>query len=533
MDAVTLEILKNAYLAIPEEMGVVLKRAAYSPNIKERMDASCAVFDARGRMVAQAEHIPVHLGSMPMAVEFCHDHFSKRAQEQLYDGDQIIINDPYKGGSHLPDITMIKPIFFRNKRAGYVVNKAHHSDVGGKTPGSMPGDSTEIFQEGLRVPPCKLLSKGKESREIFDIIISNTRTPEERLGDLRAQLAANNVGAERVIQLIRKYSLNTHNSFINSILKYSEKMARTAISRIPNGTYSAIDYMDDDGIGPSKIQLAVKVIVFDDNLSIDFNGTAKQSKGNINCPYSVSLSSVYYVVRCITDPSIPPNFGCYQPIAVHIPEGTILNPFEGAAVSAGNVETTQRIVDLLFLAFSKALPDKVPAQSQGTMNNILIGGQIEGDKFFSYYETVGGGEGALPFRNGQNGIQVHMTNTANTPIEALELSYPLRVESYKLITNSGGNGLFEGGMGINRSLRILSEGATLSIQSERRKISPKGLKGGTNGHSGRNYLVRAREQIQLPSKVTIQLKKNDLVVVETPGGGGWGRKAKSGRRKKL
>lgn len=526
MDAVTLEILKNAYLAIPEEMGAVLKRAAYSPNIKERMDASCALFDSKGRMVAQAEHIPVHLGSMPFAVEFIRSYYSQTVREKLNDGDQIVMNDPYKGGSHLPDITIIKPIFHNNKLVGYVVNKAHHADVGGKSPGSMPGDSTEIFQEGLRVPPCKLLNKGEEVREIFEIIKSNTRTPEERLGDLRAQLAANNIGAVRIIQLINKYGIKTHNSFIRNIYRYSEKMVRSAITRIPNGTYRAIDYLDDDGIVPKKVRLAVKVIIFNDRLNIDFSGTAKQSKGNINSPYSVSLSSVYYVIRCITDPTIPPNYGCYKPITVHIPKGTVLNPYEGAAVSAGNVETSQRIVDLLFSAFSRALPGKIPAQSQGTMNNVLIGGQASNGDFFAYYETIGGGEGALPFRDGQNGIQVHMTNTANTPIEALELSYPLRVESYHFIYNSGGKGRFDGGMGIERSLRILTDDATLSIQSDRRKISPKGLKGGTDGRKGRNYLVRNCKKIQLPSKITIALKKNDLVVIDTPGGGGWGRKAK-------
>jgi N-methylhydantoinase B len=522
MDPVTLEVLKNAYLAIPDEMGGVLKRTAYSPNIKERMDASCAIFDAEGRMIAQAEHIPVHLGSMPVAVEYIKTIYGNKGQDQLYDGDQLIMNDPFKGGSHLPDITIIKPVFFKNKFVGYAVNKAHHADVGGKSPGSMPGDSTDIYQEGFRVPPAKVLIKGREAREIVEIIRANTRTPEERIGDIRAQLAANNIGAQRMNGLIAKYGLKVHKEFIRSIIRYSEKRVQTAIRTIPNGVYRSVDYLDDDGIGAKKIKLAVKVTVGRERLKIDFNGSSEQSRGNINSPYSVSLSSVYYVLRCITDPTVPPNHGCYKPVEVVIPKGTVLNPKEGAAVSAGNVETSQRIVDLLLLAFSKALPDKIPAQSQGSMNNILIGGQIKAGDFFSYYETIAGGEGALPYRNGQNGIHTHMTTTPNTPIEALELGYPLRVESYKLIANSGGKGLFTGGMGVKRSIRILTGNSVLSLQSDRRKIAPKGLKGGENGKKGKNYIKRNQKKIGLPSKVTSALQKDDLVVIETPGGAGWG-----------
>jgi len=522
MDPITLEVMKNAYLAIPDEMGSVLKRTAYSPNIKERMDASCAIFDAEGKMIAQAEHIPVHLGSMPVAVEYIRMIYGKRGGERLFDGDQIIMNDPFKGGSHLPDITIIKPVFFKNKFVGYVVNKAHHSDIGGKSPGSMPGDSTEIFQEGFRIPPVKILDKGRESREIIEIIKANTRTPEERIGDIRAQLAANNKGAQRLKGLIAKYGMKVHNRFVRSILEYSEKRMRAAIRKIPNGEYSAVDHLDDDGVRPEKVKLKVKVKVGREKIKIDFTGTSKQSLGNVNSPYSVSLSSVYYVLRCITDPTIPPNHGCYKPLEIIIPKGTVLNPQEGAAVSAGNVETSQRIVDLLLLAFSKALPGSIPAQSQGTMNNVLIGGQGQDGDFFSYYETIAGGEGALPYRNGQSGIHTHMTNTLNTPIEALELGYPLRIESYKLIPNSGGKGLFNGGMGVKRSIRILSDNSTLSIQSDRRRIAPKGLNGGGDGKKGQNYIMRNNKKIKLPSKVTYSLQKNDLIVIETPGGAGWG-----------
>jgi N-methylhydantoinase B len=524
MDPVTLEVLKNAYLAIPDEMGVVLKRTAYSPNIKERMDASCAIFDVKGRMIAQAEHIPVHLGSMPVAVDFVRTIYCKQDQTQLYDGDQIIMNDPFKGGSHLPDITIIKPVFYRSEFVGYVVTKAHHADIGGKSPGSMPGDSTDIYQEGFRIPPAKILDRGNESREIIDIIRSNTRTPEERIGDIRAQLAANNIGASRLYEVIKKYGLKIHNEFIRSIIDYSHKRVQASIKKIPNGIYKAVDHLDDDGIEQGLIKLMVKITVKDQRIIIDFTGTSPQSRGNINSPYSVSLSSVYYVLRCITDPTIPPNQGCYIPLEIIIPKGTVLNPEEGAAVSAGNVETSQRIVDLLLLALSKALPDKVPAQSQGTMNNLLIGGHTENNEYFSYYETIAGGEGALPFRNGQNGIHTHMTNTQNTPVEALELSYPLRVESYQLIPGSGGKGKYSGGMGVKRSIRILSGDSTLSIQSDRRKIAPKGLKGGEDGQKGKNYVIRSNKRLNLPSKITMALKKDDQIVIETPGGAGWGRK---------
>jgi N-methylhydantoinase B len=505
--------MKNAFTFVPQEMGSVLRRTAYSPNIKERMDASCAVVDSQGRMIAQAEHIPVHLGSMPMAVLYTEKYF----KEELKEGDQIIVNDPYHGGSHLNDITLVKPIFDNHELMGYCVNKAHHADVGGPTPGSMPSQSRTLDEEGVVIKPVKLLNEGEENDEVFSLVKNNMRNPRERLGDLRAQIAANETGAIRFLYFLDKYENDDYKEFVDAILNYSETRVRKAIMIIPNGTYSSHDVMDDDGISDEPVKLNVEIEVKDEDVKIDFTGTDSQVEGNINSPYSVALSSVYYVLRCITDPEAPPNEGCIRPYEVHIPTGSLLNPKPPAAVSAGNVETSQRVVDVLFLALNAALAEKVPAQSQGTMNNLLIGSSE-----FTYYETIAGGEGALSFRDGQSGIHTHMTNTKNTPVEALETAYPLRVEGYELIPESGGEGKFSGGNGIRRAVRFLGEEGTLSIISDRRKFHPKGLFGGENGSLGRNYIVKDKKTVNLPSKATISLKKGDLIVVETPGGGGYG-----------
>lgn len=388
------------------------------------------------------------------------------------------------------------------------------------TPGSMPGNSTEIFQEGLIIPPCKLLTRGKENADVFEIIKANTRTPVERAGDIRAQIAANNLGAMRMTEHIKKYGVDTYMVFAASIIEYSEKRMRHAIIKIPDGTYAAEDFMDDEGIIDQPVKIAVTLKIAGSAIDISFEGTDRQRRGNINAPYAVTLSAVYYVLRCVTDPEIPPNHGCYLPLSINVPEGTVLNPNPPAAVASGNVETSQRIVDVLLLALHRAMPHKIPAQSQGTMNNVVIGGTVNGEGF-TYYETIAGGQGASPTKNGDDGIHTHMTNTANTPIEALELSYPLRVERYELIPDSGGNGKFKGGSGIRRAIKVLVADATLSIQSERRKYPPKGLLGGEDGRAGKNYLVRDNKRINLPSKVTMPLEKGDVMVIETPGGGGY------------
>jgi N-methylhydantoinase B len=519
-DPVTLEVIKNALISIPEEMGYALKRTAYSANIKERMDASCAIFGSDGSLIAQAEHIPVHLGSMPVAVNTILSNFTDRFR----DGDQFLMNDPHDGGTHIPDLTAVKPVFLGNKLFGFSACRAHHADMGGAVPGSMPGISTDIFQEGMRLPPCKILDGGIENDEIIRLILANTRTPIERLGDLRAQFAANITGASRLLEFISKFGENNYNKFVKELFAYSRRWMRLELGKIPRGIYHSTAKLDDDGVTDLPVPLRLAVTVNRDEISFDFNGTAPESPGNLNAPLAVTTAAVYYAVRCITDPSIPPNRGCYEPIKIDVPQGTILNPRQGAAVSAGNVETSQRVVELIFSALASALPDKLGGESQGTMNNMVIGGGGSTVGEFSYYETIGGGEGALPYRNGQDGIQVHMTNTANTPIESLESHFPLRVERYELIPRSGGNGRFHGGSGIRRAIRVLIEDTVLSIQSERRRFAPEGRSGGAPGRKGQNYIIRNDKKIQLPGKVITDLEKNDIVVIETPGGGGYGRK---------
>ncbi len=512
MNPAELEILRTMFAAIPEEMGVALRRTAYSPNIKERMDASCAVFGATGRMIAQAEHIPVHLGSMPATV----DAFLATFGGDLWEGDQLIANDPYRGGSHLPDITVAKPVFHGGRLIGFAVNRAHHADVGGRAPGSMPVGSRTLEEEGVVIVPSRWMARGVENAALRDRITKEMRIPRERLGDLRAQVAANELGARRLGQLHEKYGAPTCEEFAREILAYSERRVRAALASAPRGTFRGEDALDDDGVRPDPVRIRCTVRI-DDDVHVDFSGTDPQVEGNVNAPFAVTLSATYYVLRCLTDPEAPPNAGCYAPFRVTAPEGSLVHPRAPAAVAAGNVETSQRIVDTLFLALSTAFPDLVPAQSQGTMNNLLIGGDG-----FAYYETIAGGEGALPYRAGMAGVHTHMTNTRNTPIEAFELAYPMRVEEYRLIPDSGGAGRFRGGDGVRRAIRFLADRGILTIVSDRRTSPPKGLAGGQAGKPGRNLLVRDGERSGLPSKVTREVRKDDLVVIETPGGGGWG-----------
>lgn len=521
-DPVMLRLMLDTLASIPEEMGRVLKRTAYSPNIKERMDASCALFDGRGGLVAQAEHIPVHLGSMPLVV--------KSVLETGIDfspGDIVMVNDPATGGTHLPDITVIMPVFHRGKRVGFVVNRAHHSDIGGITPGSMPASSITIFQEGLIIPPVKVVKEGRENTTIVNIIASNTRTPQERIGDLRAQISACRLGERRVMEMIERYGRDRYDYYLQEVKDYSYRLTKQRLKDLPRGEYSAEERIELNRCVNGKLEEGVATIhltirVFDGKIIVDFNGTDPELKGNLNTPFAVTLSAVYYVFRCLTGADIPNNEGCYRDIMVTAPKGCLLNPHPGRAVCAGNVETSQRIVEALFTALYQALPNIVPASSQGTMNNLIIGG----DKF-SYYETLGGGEGAYPWRNGESGIHTHMTNTANTPIEALEMSYPLRVEEYSLIDGSGGAGRYRGGDGIRRRIRILTNGAYFSLLSNSRYISPQGRNGGEAGRTGRNLLIRGEKEIMLPSLVEAELKAGDVVVIETPGGGGWGKKIES------
>ncbi len=517
MNPVDLEILRTAFAFVPEEMGIALRRTAYSPNIKERMDASCALFDAEGRMVAQAEHIPVHLGSMPLSVQEVLRDFPGTLRE----GDQVILNDPYRGGTHLPDITLVRPVFHRGSLLGFAVNRAHHADVGGGAPGSMPATATRLEEEGVVLEPQKFLDRGRERREVIDLVRKGMRGPAERLGDLRAQVAANELGARRLAELADRHGVTRLRAFAQEVMDYSERRVRAAIRPLPRGTWSAEDVLEGAGEDEGRdLRVRAEVTIGGSGLAVDFAGTDRQVRGNLNAPFAVTLSAAYYVLRCLTDPAAPSNEGAYRALQVRAPEGSLVRARSPAAVAAGNVETSQRIVDVLFLALSEPLADRVPAQSQGTMNNVTVGA-VRG-KGFSYYETIAGGEGALPYRDGMDGVHTHMTNTKNTPVEALELAYPLRVEEYRLLRATGGRGGHRGGDGVRRSLRILAPSAVVSVVSDRRRHGPRGLAGGGDGRPGRNRLVRGSRPRDLGGKAILEVRRGDLLVVETPGGGGWG-----------
>lgn len=490
-------------------MGANLRRSAFSPNIKERLDESCALFDAAGRLIAQAEHIPVHLGAMPSAVEAAATDFP-----ELEPGDQIIVNDPYRGGSHLPDITLIAPFFWKEKLKGYAVNRAHHADVGGKTPGSMPGFSSTLVDEGIVIPPTLLVRGDTIRKQVISLFKRETRNPRERLGDLHAQIGANCLGTARCRDFMDRYGEAQFDRFVEAIIAYSGARAVAHLSALPDGTAKATDYLDgEDRPVPITATVRLQGALFE----VDFSGTAPQSPGNANAPPSVTRSAVYYIVRCLLPPDIPPNHGCFETVRIIVPEGSLLNPRPPAAVSSGNVETSQRIVDVILLALKDLLPDIIPAQAQGTMNNLAIGWSAN-----TYYETIAGGMGATPTSRGAGGVQVHMTNTANTPVEALENAYPLRILRTELRHGSGGTGIHPGGMGMVRELLLL-EDAEVSIQSERRRFAPKGIRGGGDGQRGLNLWIRedGTETI-LPGRCTIRAKKGQRIVIHTPGGGGWG-----------
>ena len=519
LDPISFEILKNSLISIAEEMGVVLRKSSFSPNIKERRDYSCALFNTSGQLIAQAEHIPVHLGAMPYSVQAV----MKEFKDDLVEGDDIILNDPYRGGTHLPDITMVSPIFFKEKLAGFAANRAHHSDVGGVAPGSMSALSRDVNQEGIRIPPVKLWARGEPTQQILDFVLSNVRTPEERLGDLRAQRAANLVGAKRLGELLKKSSGSTVETGMDQLIDYSEELMLKKIRELPRKSSSAVDYLDDDGFGTIDIPVKVKVTIGPKSITFDFSGSAKQVQGPLNAVYSVTLSAVYYVVRCVTDPSIPANAGCFKPIKVTAPSGTIVNAEPPAPVAGGNVETSTRIVDVTLKAFSSIIPERVCAACQGTMNNVTIGGiDPRTGKYFTYYETIAGGFGARHSKDGVDGIHSHMTNTLNTPVEALESAYPLRIKKYELVRGSGGRGKFRGGLGIRRDTEVLAEGSTISLMGERQRHGPWGLSGGMPGSPGAYGIVRRNTITSLSSKTTLTANSGDVLTVTTPGGGGYG-----------
>jgi N-methylhydantoinase B len=517
IDAIKLEVLKNSLTGIAEEMLAALLRTALSPNIRERRDCSTAIFDAKGRMVVQSESIPVHLGAMPYSVLAALSAF-----EVIDPGDVIILNDPFQGGAHLPDITLITPVFEGDVMRGIVANRAHHADVGGIAPGSVSGNTNEIYQEGIRIPPLKLWKKGKLNTETLELFLANVRTPVEREGDLRAQFASNETGRRRLIDLSQRYDWETLSQAMGELMDYSERRMRLEIEKLPNGCYSATEYLDDDGRGNELLPIAVNVTVSDDEVQVDFSGTAPQVTGPLNAVYAVCASATYYTIRCFTDPMIPPNEGCYRPIGITAPDGSIVNAKFPSPVVGGNLETSQRIVDTVIKALFRARPEKSMAASQGTMNNITFGGlDHRSGEPFTFYETLAGGFGARPDRDGIDALHSHMTNTLNTPIELLETAFPVRIERYEIREKTGGNGKYRGGNGLQRDIRVLTN-MTFSLLADRRSTQPYGLDGGTAGAPGENTLIRDEREISIASKSTHQLEADDIISIKTPGAGGFG-----------
>ncbi len=503
LDPVTLSVLSSALAGIAEEMGSLLVRSSYSSNIKERRDCSTALFDGRGRMVAQAEHIPVHLGAMPEAVEAI-------MARQPEPGDVWAINDPYSGGTHLPDVTLVSLLTWQDRTIGYAVTRAHHSDIGGMRPGSMPSDSRELWQEGLVIPPVRLVRGGAYNRDVFDLILANSRTPNLRRGDFRAQIAANRLAQERLAELIERRGLELVQTAFDEVIAYAERRTRDRIRELPDGEYSATSEVEGDGVTDDDIPIKVKVTVAGDEMTIDLAGTADVVAGNVNCPLAVTRSACYFALRVLLPNDVPANAGAYAPLTIEAPEGSLVNARPPAAVVAGNVETSQRVADTVLAALSLAAD--LPAAGQGTMNNLVIGG-----RGWTYYETIAGGQGASSAGPGPSGVHVGMTNTLNTPIEALELEYPLRVERYELVDGSGGAGRQRGGDGVVRAVRVL-EPASLSLLTDRRRHRPAGARGGGDGAPGRNLL----DGEELPPKTSRELPAGALVTVITPGGGGMG-----------
>jgi N-methylhydantoinase B len=517
---ISLEIFRSALTAVAEEMGTVLMLSSYSPNIKERRDFSCALFDAQGRMIAQAAHIPVHLGAMPASVAAALAHF-----EHFEPGDIIILNDPYLGGSHLPDITLIAPLYVQveghPRLIGFAANRAHHSDVGGMSPGSMPLAS-EIYQEGLIIPPLKLWEAGEVNQPLLTLILRNIRTPDERRGDLAAQVAANRTAARRIEELAERWGLDMLESHIEALIGYAERITRAAIAAIPDGTYRFSDEMDDDGIEQRPVEIRVAITIQGDSFLADFSGSSPQVRGNINTIAAVTHSATYYVVRCLLPEDAPTNAGTFAPVSVIAPQGTIVNASPPAGVAQGNVETSQRITDVLLGALAQALPEVIPAASQGTMNNVSAGGiDPRTQRPFAYYETMGGGMGASPRQNGLSGVHVHMSNTLNTPVEAFEYAYPMRITRYQLRDGSGGEGTHQGGNGLLREITF-EVPTNVTLLSERRRTAPYGLSNGQAGQRGCNRLLRGGEETLLAGKTNFRALPGDKLVIESPGGGGWG-----------
>jgi N-methylhydantoinase B len=529
-DPVRLEIFKNLFHSVAEEMGGVLRRSAFSPNIKERRDYSCAVFDSAGEVLAMGDHMPVHLGSMPASVDA-----AIQAME-LRPGDVALLNDPYAGGTHLPDLTMVMPVYLPREREPmfYVANRAHHADVGGAQAGSM-SLSREIFQEGIRIPPVKIFENGHIVRDVLELILANVRTRQEREGDLTAQVAACRVGERRLIEIARKYGRHETNEYGRHLLDYSAKMMRATLRQIPDGTYRGEDFLDNDGVTDDPIAIRVTIRIRDDRAEVDFTGSSPECAGSVNAVKAIADSAVFYIFRCLVDDQVPATSGLLRPIKITAPEGTIVNARPPCAVAGGNVEASQRIVDTLLRAMAKALPHRIPAASQGTMNNLTFGGRDtrpgRGGEPFAYYETIAGGMGARPDRDGESGIHTHMTNSLNTPIEVFEHAYPVRVRRYGIRRGSGGAGKYRGGDGIVREIELLVP-MQVGMLSERRRFGPYGLAGGDCGATGKNEVVIGGRRTKVAAKGSFYAPAGAIVRIESPGGGGWGKSAKTRHRKR-
>ncbi len=543
-DPIELEIFKNLYHSIAEEMGAALRRTAFSPNIKERRDYSCAVFDGAGEVIAMGDHMPVHLGSMPMSVRAAID------ASAMGPGDIVMLNDPFRGGTHLPDITLVAPVYVESRplrgrvaRAHtrpdfYVASRAHHADVGGTYPGSM-GLCREIYQEGVRVPPVKLMHRGAMNSDVLAMLLTNVRTPEEREGDLGAQIAACHTGAERLHEICLRYGVERARRAASGLLGYSEELMRAFLERVPAGVYAAEDFLDGDGITerPIKIAVTIRRDLWDrvsdpvarrrhgtqPIVTVDFTGSDPQVEGSVNAVAAITYSACFYVFRCLLADDVPAAAGLMRPIEVIAPEGTIVNALPPAAVAGGNVETSQRIVDVVLRALALAVPDRIPAAASGTMNNLTIGGvDPRTGAPFAYYETIAGGMGARPGKPGVSGIHAHMTNSLNTPAEALEYAYPLRVRWYSLRPGSGGTGKFRGGDGIVREIEVLAD-CEVTLLADRRSRGSWGLSSGADGQPGKTYITRQDGSVQpMPAKFSSRLHKGERITIETPGGGGWG-----------
>ena len=521
LDGIRLEVYRALLLAVAEEMGAALRRSSYSPNIKERRDYSCAVLDGSARPVALGDHMPVHLGAMPRSVE------AAIGTGPLEPGDVIVLNDPFHGGTHLPDLTTVRGVWLPGSAepAAYVAARAHHADVGGISPGSMPL-SREIFQEGLRIPPVRLLRCGVVQPDIWRLLLTNVRTPVEREGDLRAQLAALDVGVRRLDEIAGRGGTENLLEAFKALSEYADRLVQAVIERIPDGEYRAQDVMDDDGVGSESVVIAVTIAVRGARMRVDFEGSAPQCTGNINAVAAITESAVRYVLRCVAEAMIgaalPAGGGSMSAVEIVAPAGTVVNALPPAAVAAGNVETSQRIVDVVFRALGQSLPNLVPACSSGTMNNVTLGGLDPGThQSFAYYETVAGGMGAGPEGDGLSGVHTHMTNSLNTPIEALEHEIPVRLRHYSLRRGTGGRGLRQGGAGVRRDIELLTP-AQLNILSERRRYAPCGARGGLPGAVGENWLLRQGNWEPLPGKTTLEVQAGDVLSIRTPGGGGWG-----------